>query len=138
MPWPLPRPLPGQGWGGGLGLVDWAAPGGPTQFSPALPPARRRYLSCPWCWRGPEAAGRDSTPLPRHSLSAWRHPRRSRHLSPRYCPPAARIHNHRCWSFSGSSRGDSWASPETRKEISLGDEWRGGRWEGRKERFFFF
>lgn len=91
-----------------------------TQQSSAGRTRRQRYLSCPWCWRGPETAGRDSArlPPPRRSLSACRHPRRSPHLSPGYCPPAARIHNHRCWSFSGSSRGDSWASPENRGKIS--------------------
>ena len=71
-----------------------------------------RYLSCPWCWRGAEAAGGDYAPRPR-SPSACQPPRPVR-SSPRDCPPAAKIHNHRCWSFSGSSRGGSWASPEKR------------------------
>lgn len=90
-------------------------------------PRGQRYLSCPWCWRGPEAVGRDSAPLPRRSLSACRQPRRFPHLSPRYCPPAAKIHNHRCWSFSGSSRGGSWASPEKRENNQPGK--RRGRWK---------
>lgn len=118
--------------------MDWATTGGPcrVQRGAARP---LRYLSCPWCWRGPEAAGRDSAPLPpRRSLSACRLPRRSLHLGPRYCPPAAGIHNHRCWSFSGSFRAGSWASSQKRKKISTwGDEGGGGRWKGLKEDFFF-
>lgn len=123
MPPPPSSPLPGRGREPRAG--GWAACAGPARsWGRSLPP---RYLSCPWCWRGPEAAGRDSAPPPRRALSACRLPRRSPHLSPRYCPPAARIHNHRCWSFSGSSRGGSWASPEKGEKNHSGR--RRGRWE---------
>lgn len=92
---------------------------------------RRCYLSCPWCWRGAEDAGPDCAPHPR-SPSACQPPRPA-HSSPRDCPPAAKIHNHRCWSFSGSSRGGSWASPEKRGKKKKNQPGK-GRGRGRRDR----